>query len=343
MNKKTYIPLGLITTVLLSALPACQGSQQAKQEEQIKDSINIPHVESTSAQLESISLEENFSTTLIAKVSNNISAQTGGRLRQLLVEVGDRVAKGQVVARLEATQLSTAQIQLNDAQLALDRMEELYKVGAVSKSEWERAKSNRDITRQQLNNISTNTELRSPISGIVTKKNYDNGDVTNPSQAIVVIEQISPLKAIINVSEANYNRLRKGLIANLQVEAFPNQTFEGTVSNIYPTIDNRTHTVGVEIEFKNNDLRLRPGMYGTLHLGLGSRETILIPRSAVQRTIGSGTRYVYVIQNNKLSYRVVETGATIGNKQEITSGLNVGELVVVNNNTSLSNGQQVKL
>ena len=92
---------------------------------------------------QTISQDEELTTTLEAKVKNNISAQTGGRLAQLLVAVGDRVRRGQVLARLEATQLSTAQIQLKDAQTNLQRMDEVYKAGGVSRAQWEQAKRKR--------------------------------------------------------------------------------------------------------------------------------------------------------------------------------------------------------
>ena len=129
-----------MSLLLASLLPACKGGKQTDKAA-TSDSIKITQVELSPVVEQTISQDEELTTTLEAKVKNNISAQTGGRLSQLLVAVGDRVQRGQVLARLEATQLATAQIQLKDAQTNLQRMDEVYKAGGVSRAQWEQAKS----------------------------------------------------------------------------------------------------------------------------------------------------------------------------------------------------------
>lgn len=340
---KKYISLALASTAIALSFNSCGGSNNASKEaETSKDSVQVFDIDTATATLESIDLSEQFTATLQAKVKNNISAQTGGRLMQLLVKVGDRVSQGQVVARLEATQLSTAQIQLNDAKTNLQRMDELYKAGGISKAQWEQARSAVSIAQQTVSNLATNTSLRSPISGVVTAKNYENGDMTSPSLPVVVIEQISPVKTLIHVSERHYSTLKKGLKAQLIVEALGASSFEGYVSNVYPTIDAATHTIAVEVEFANKDLSLRPGMYGSVKLDLGSREAIVVPDKAVQRTLGAGTRFVYIVKGNKVEHRVVELGRKVGDKQEIISGINAGEIVATQGASNLSNGALVK-
>lgn len=341
MNMK-YISLALGASMLALGLTACSGSSAESTATQDSDSLAVQDVEWTEARMDTIHLDEAFTATLEAKVKNNISAQSGGRLAQLLVQVGDRVAKGQVVARLEATQLTTAQIQLKDAQANFGRMDELYKVGGISKAQWEQAKSAMDIAREQVNNLAINTALRSPISGIVTAKNYDNGDMTSPTLPVVVIEQISPLKVTVHVSETYYQHLKEGIKATLNVESFGDRSFEGRVSNVYPTIDSQTHTVAVEVEFANRDLALRPGMYGKLLLALGKRPALMVPDRAIQRTVGSGTRFVYVHKDGVATYRVVELGSKVGALQEITSGLAPGEAVVTTGLAGLKNGAKIK-
>lgn len=339
---KKYITLALAATVSSLVMIACGSGDKKPEQVAQTDSVEAIKVERARVELDTIDISEKFTATLEAKVKNNISAQTGGRLQQLLVKVGDRVGQGQVVARLEATQLATAQIQLNDAKLAVSRMSELYKIGGVSKAQLEQAESALAIAQQQVNNLATNTSLRSPISGIVTAKNYDNGDMTSPSLPVVVIEQISPVKATIHVSEAYYTQLQKGLSASLSVEALGEGTFDGTIANVYPTIDSKTHTVQVEVEFANKDMLLRPGMYGSLKLDLGRRAALLVPDKAVQRIVGAGKRFVYVVHDGKAVYREVEIGEKFGDKQEILAGLEAGEEVVSSGAAKLSNGQAVK-
>lgn len=333
-----------LSLALLSAglLASCSSSSSSKAtEEQSADTVRL--VEVAPAEMRALSLSEEFTAQLEAKVVNNITAQAGGRLKQLLVKVGDRVGAGQAVARMEATQAAQAQIQLADAKTNFARMDELYKVGGVSKAQWEQAKSAVDQAKLAYGNAAENTVLRSPISGFVTAKNYDNGDMTSPQLPVVVIQQIAPVKAVIGVSEQYYSYLKKGAAATLSVDALGEETFSGVVTNIFPTLDPVTHTVSTEIEVANKDLKLRPGMYARVHLDFGTKEALTVPDKAIVRQAGSGARYVYVFSGGKAVYRAVELGQQQGDLYEVVSGLNAGDQVIISAPSNLKNGLSVKL
>ena len=341
ISQKTIKTLSL---ALLSAglLASCSSSSSSKAtEEQSADTVRLVEVEP--AEMRALSLSEEFTAQLEAKVVNNITAQAGGRLKQLLVKVGDRVGAGQAVARMEATQASQAQIQLADAKTNFARMDELYKVGGVSKAQWEQAKSAVDQAKLAYGNAAENTVLRSPISGFVTAKNYDNGDMTSPQLPVVVIQQIAPVKAVIGVSEQYYSYLKKGAAATLSVDALGEETFSGVITNIFPTLDPVTHTVSTEIEVANKDLKLRPGMYARVHLDFGTKEALTVPDKAIVRQAGSGARYVYVFSGGKAVYRAVELGQQQGDLYEVVSGLNAGDQVIISAPSNLKNGLSVKL
>ena len=341
ISQKTIKTLSL---AFLSAglLASCSSSSSSKAtEEQSADTVRL--VEVAPAEMRALSLSEEFTAQLEAKVINNITAQAGGRLKQLLVKVGDRVGAGQAVARMEATQASQAQIQLADAKTNFARMDELYKVGGVSKAQWEQAKSAVDQAKLAYGNAAENTVLRSPISGFVTAKNYDNGDMTSPQLPVVVIQQIAPVKAVIGVSEQYYSYLKKGAAATLSVDALGEETFSGIVTNIFPTLDPVTHTVSTEIEIANKDLKLRPGMYARVHLDFGTKEALTVPDKAIVRQAGSGARYVYVFSGGKAVYRAVELGQQQGDLYEVVSGLNAGDQVITSAPSNLKNGLSVKL
>jgi len=341
ISQKTIKTLSL---ALLSAglLASCSSSSSSKAtEEQSADTVRL--VEVAPAEMRALSLSEEFTAQLEAKVVNNITAQAGGRLKQLLVKVGDRVGAGQAVARMEATQASQAQIQLADAKTNFARMDELYKVGGVSKAQWEQAKSAVDQAKLAYGNAAENTVLRSPISGFVTAKNYDNGDMTSPQLPVVVIQQIAPVKAVIGVSEQYYSYLKKGAAATLSVDALGEETFSGIVTNIFPTLDPVTHTVSTEIEIANKDLKLRPGMYARVHLDFGTKEALTVPDKAIVRQAGSGARYVYVFSGGKAVYRAVELGQQQGDLYEVVSGINAGDQVIISAPSNLKNGLSVKL
>lgn len=341
ISQKTIKTLSL---ALLSAglLASCSSSSSSKAtEEQSADTVRL--VEVAPAEMRALNLSEEFTAQLEAKVVNNIAAQAGGRLKQLLVKVGDRVGAGQAVARMEATQAAQAQIQLADAKTNFARMDELYKVGGVSKAQWEQAKSAVDQAKLAYGNAAENTVLRSPISGFVTAKNYDNGDMTSPQLPVVVIQQIAPVKAVIGVSEQYYSYLKKGAAATLSVDALGEETFSGVVTNIFPTLDPVTHTVSTEIEVANKDLKLRPGMYARVHLDFGTKEALTVPDKAIVRQAGSGARYVYVFSGGKAVYRAVELGQQQGDLYEVVSGLNAGDQVIISAPSNLKNGLSVKL
>ena len=341
ISQKTIKTLSL---AVLSAglLVSCSSSSSSKAtEEQSADTVRL--VEVAPAEMRALSLSEEFTAQLEAKVVNNITAQAGGRLKQLLVKVGDRVGAGQAVARMEATQAAQAQIQLADAKTNFARMDELYKVGGVSKAQWEQAKSAVDQAKLAYGNAAENTVLRSPISGFVTAKNYDNGDMTSPQLPVVVIQQIAPVKAVIGVSEQYYSYLKKGAAATLSVDALGEETFSGIVTNIFPTLDPVTHTVSTEIEVANKDLKLRPGMYARVHLDFGTKEALTVPDKAIVRQAGSGARYVYVFSGGKAVYRAVELGQQQGDLYEVVSGLNAGDQVIISAPSNLKNGLSVKL
>lgn len=341
ISQKTIKTLSL---ALLSAgfLASCSSSSSSKStEEQSADTVRL--VEVAPAEMRALNLSEEFTAQLEAKVVNNITAQAGGRLKQLLVKVGDRVGAGQAVARMEATQAAQAQIQLADAKTNFARMDELYKVGGVSKAQWEQAKSAVDQAKLAYGNAAENTVLRSPISGFVTAKNYDNGDMTSPQLPVVVIQQIAPVKAVIGVSEQYYSYLKKGAAATLSVDALGEETFSGIVTNIFPTLDPVTHTVSTEIEVANKDLKLRPGMYARVHLDFGTKEALTVPDKAIVRQAGSGARYVYVFSGGKAVYRAVELGQQQGDLYEVVSGLNAGDQVITSAPSNLKNGLSVKL
>jgi efflux transporter, RND family, MFP subunit len=341
ISQKTIKTLSL---AVLSAglLASCSSSSSSKAtEEQSADTVRL--VEVAPAEMRALNLSEEFTAQLEAKVVNNITAQAGGRLKQLLVKVGDRVGAGQAVARMEATQAAQAQIQLADAKTNFARMDELYKVGGVSKAQWEQAKSAVDQAKLAYGNAAENTVLRSPISGFVTAKNYDNGDMTSPQLPVVVIQQIAPVKAVIGVSEQYYSYLKKGAAATLSVDALGEETFSGIVTNIFPTLDPVTHTVSTEIEVANKDLKLRPGMYARVHLDFGTKEALTVPDKAIVRQAGSGARYVYVFSGGKAVYRAVELGQQQGDLYEVVSGLNAGDQVIISAPSNLKNGLSVKL
>lgn len=132
------------------------------------------------------------------------------RIDRIFVEVGDRVSKGQKLVSMDAANLKQIKYQLDNQQIEFKRIDELYKVGGASKSEWDAAKMNLDIRETSYKNLLENTSLLSPINGVVTARNYDNGDMYSGGEPVLVVEQITPVKLYINVSEGYFTKVKKG-------------------------------------------------------------------------------------------------------------------------------------
>ena len=285
---------------------------------------------------------QEFTATVEANVVNNIVPSMSLRINDILVEVGDHVRKGQVLAQMDKTNLLQSQTQLENIQLEYDRAFELYKVGGASKQSLDAQKTQLDVAKTAYENLKENTILVSPINGIVTARNYDSGDMIG-GEPVVTIEQMSPVKLLVNVSESFYTRVRKGMDVNVKVEVYGDEIFHGKVSLIYPTVDPQTRTFPVEIKLPNKDLKVRPGMFARVTMNFGTQNHVVSPDLSIIKQAGSGDRYIYVYKDGKVSYNKVLLGRRMDDKYEIISGVSDGDQVVVAGQSRLTNGAEVSV
>ena len=281
---------------------------------------------------------QEFTATVEVNVVNNIVPSMSLRINDILVEVGDHVRKGQVLAQMDKTNLLQSQTQLENIQLAF----ELYKVGGASKQSLDAQKTQLDVAKTAYENLKENTRLVSPINGIVTARNYDSGDMIG-GEPVVTIEQMSPVKLLVNVSESFYTRVRKGMDVNVKVEVYGDEIFHGKVSLIYPTVDPQTRTFPVEIKLPNKDLKVRPGMFARVTMNFGTQNHVVAPDLSIIKQAGSGDRYIYVYKDGKVSYNKVLLGRRMDDKYEIISGVSDGDQVVVAGQSRLTNGAEVSV
>ena len=285
---------------------------------------------------------QEFTATVEANVVNNIAPSMSLRINDILVEVGDHVRKGQVLAQMDKTNLLQSQTQLENIQLEYDRAFELYKVGGASKQSLYAQKTQLDVAKTAYENLKENTRLVSPIDGIVTARNYDSGDMIG-GEPVVTIEQMSPVKLLVNVSESFYTRVKKGMDVNVKVEVYGDEIFQGKVSLIYPTVDPQTRTFPVEIKLPNKDLKVRPGMFARVTMNFGTQNHVVAPDLSIIKQAGSGDRYIYVYKDGKVSYNKVLLGRRMDDKYEIISGVSDGDQVVVAGQSRLTNGAEVSI
>ncbi len=318
---------------------AC-GSSDKKDSETTKEKVEVKVAD---VEVQNIPQTETYTATVESDVKNNIAPNTPYRIETIYVEVGDQVHKGQLLVQLDASNLRQLKLQEENQKVEFNRISQLYSVGGASKSEYDNAKMQLDILTTQYKQLVQNTQLISPVSGVVTARNYDNGDMYSSSNPILTIEQLNPVKLLINISETFYRYIKVGQDIDVTLDAYPDESFTGTVSIVYPTIDEATHTFPVEVKVNNKDQKVRPGMFARATITMENAEHVVVPDESIVKQVGAGDRYVYTYKDGKVSYDKVELGKHIGDKYEIISGVEPGAKVVVAGMSRLANGVEVKV
>ena len=303
-----------------------------------------PKVTVATVNAEDVSQLQVYPTTVEADIVNNIAPQASARISKIYVEIGDKVSEGQTLALMDEVNLEKARLQLINDSIEFGRIEQLHQIGATSQSDYEAMSLKYDVSKRTYNNLLENTVLKSPISGIVTARNYDEGDMYAMAQPLFVIQKITPVKMLINVSESKYSQIKKGMDVDITTDAYGDKQFKGTVDLIYPTINSMSHTFPVEVKFANKDLTLRPGMFARVTVNYGDNFRVVVPDRAVMKQVGSGEQYVYVLnEDGTVTYSVVELGRRMGNRYEVISGLDDNATVVMTGQTKLKNGITVEV
>lgn len=306
--------------------------------------VELPKIEVVAAEEREITQEETYTGTVEAQVVNNIAPQQPLRIKSIRVDVGDHVRKGQLLVKLDASTLTQIKTQLDNAKAEYERTNELYEFGGASKSEWDARRMQYEMLQTNYNNLVENTTLVSPISGVVTARNYDNGDMY-AGQPVLVIAQISPVKIKINVSETLFSKVKRGMPVYVTLDAYGDEVFDGKIARIYPTINPATHTFQVEVSLPNGKQRVRPGMFARVTLPYGKNKNVVIPDRAVQKLMGSGDRYVFLYNSadSTVAYSKVELGRRLGDEYEVLSGVKDGEQVVTKGHMGLTSGAKAEL
>ncbi|MCL2414899.1 MAG: efflux RND transporter periplasmic adaptor subunit [Bacteroidales bacterium] len=260
--------------------------------------------------------------------TNHIVPTIPGRIDEIRVEVGDHVRRGQLLVRMDRTNLVQAELQLENAERELGRVTELHKTGSATQQQLDQLTSQVDVLRETVRNLRENTELLSPIDGVVTARFFDAKNIFAGAHPILTVMQLSPVRVMINIPEVHFPRVRTGMDVRVRLDTYPDREFAGRVNIVYPTIDLMSRTFRVEVAIPNADLALRPGMFARVELDFGAINRVVIPDVAVNRQPGTNTRFVFVIENGVAHRREVQLGRLIDSRFEVLSGVESGAQVV---------------
>ena len=325
------------------AMTACASNETNKEQTSAEVAEAAVLVKSATAVLQTVDLTETYTSEIKPYKENDITPAVAGlHISQIKVDVGDHVAKGQVIVVMDQTTLKQQEINLATMQDNYDRMLPVHAAGGISDQQIVQLENQLNLQKEVVENLRKNSTIHSPISGVVTARNFEAGDLFAQAP-ILHIMQINQLKVKANISEQFYTTVKVGQVVTIEVDLFPGEQFEGKVTRISPALDAATRTFGVEITIPNAKERLRPGMFARATFNMGERESVMIPDQALQKQVGSSERYVYVIKDGVAEYRLVKDGRRVGDLIEITEGLEAGEVVATTSFTRLMTGKKVEI
>lgn len=305
-----------------------------------------------------------------------------GYLKQLLVDIGDRVKAGQLLAVIEApeidaqlnearaaleqakTNVTKSQTDLAFAQTTLQRYESAVKTGAVTtqdvdekRTALDQAKSAVDASRaavaaseasvQRLAELQGFQKVYAPFGGVITSRGYDVGALltaaNSTNRALFGLAETDTLKVFVSVPQTYATAITNGQEATLEVRNFPGRLFKGKVVRSSGALDPATRTLKMEVDFPNSDDVLFAGMYGQVHLQIKSpTPPLMLPTSALVFDT-DGTKVATVAENNKVKFQKILVGRDLGTELEVTDGLSGSEQVVSNPGERLADGVEVQI
>ena len=333
-------------TMLLSALLIC--SCTGKKEQEAKAPIRVKtEVASTATSVNG----QTYVGMVEEQEATAVSFTGMGVVKRVLVNEGQAVAKGQLIAEMDDTQarnlLSGAEAQMTQANDALERFKMLHDAGSLPEVQWveiqskvAQAKSQLDVAKKNL----ADCRLVAPVSGIIGKKMIGAGETVLPSQAVVSILDISSVKVKVAIPEAEIGGISGNTSSIIKVEAI-GSSFEGGRIEKGVQADALTHTYDIRINVANRERKLLPGMVASVSFGSEKSEVkteqLSMPVTAVQKKAG-GSLFVWTIEKDSTAHRTtITTGETLGNRIVVTTGISEGERIVTEGYQKLSENTKV--
>ena len=252
---------------------------------------------------------------------------------------------------MDRTQLVQAEVQLENLKTEYNRAKTLKETNSISQQAYDQAVTQYEVTKANVDFLKENTQMIAPFDGVVTGKYFEDGEVYTggafggaSKPAIIAIEKINPLKAYVNLSEQYFLEVKEGMEVELHSNIYPDRTFKGKVSIVYPTIDPASRTFTVEIQVPNSKEELRPGMYTTLTFEVGADEGLIVPSIAVLKLQGANNRYVFLNKNGVAKRVEVTLGKRFEDQVEIISPeIHPGDELVVAGQGRLVDGSLLDL
>ncbi len=339
---------GLLVALFACALTACEQGEPKAEDEEAEELAAIP-VETIKPVRGDIDARYSGTAPIEAFADATVIAKVGGEVREILVEEGDDVIRGQVLARLDGDRLrlekEQAEANLRKAQRDFQRNVDLKDKGLISEGDFEKLqfemeslKASFDLAALELDY----TEIKAPIGGVVSERFVKIGNTIDVNERTFQITSLEPLISYLHIPEREYRRIDPGQTVTIEIDALQGVSFAASVARVSPIVDPATGTFKITIEVSDETRRLKPGMFGRISIVYDSREMALqIPRSAVIEEGGEAT--VFIVAGDVAEKRVIQTGYTDAGNVEVTAGLEDDDEVVVVGQMNLKTGSRVSV
>lgn len=282
---------------------------------------------------------------------SRLASRISGNIAEVLVETGDRVEAGQLLARIDMSEqtaeLARIEAELAQARRAYDRAAQLRERGTMATVDYEATRLEVQVAERNAAVWSTRIgfgEVRAPIDAVVTARHVEPGEGVQAQAPLFDLTAMDLLVLRIGVSEMDVIHLQPGQSAPVVLDAMPGEVIEGVIRRIFPTAEENTRLVTVEIALPDGsaDRGVRPGFLARIRMAIDPRpDVIAAPVTALDHEAGED--YLFVVTEDRLERRAVERGVERGDWVEIVSGLTEGEVVLATNPSELSEGQRVRI
>lgn len=342
----------LVITVLavcsLCIITSC-GKNNGKNGDEAAEEKNLVPIEVSTVTTGDIAAFFNGTATLEAEEDAQVVAKVSGVVKEILVEEGDYVKAGDILAKLDgeilSVELAQAEATMNRLQEDYNRKQTLFDRDAISvdiyqqaKYEYESQKAARDLVKLNLDY----TSIKAPIDGIITERHVKIGNMVLTNATVFRITDFDPLTSVLYVPEREIGKLNVGQSANVIVDALSDEIFTGAVDRISPIVDPQTGTVKVTVEVADPDKKLKIGMFCRVSIIHDTHSnTFLVPRDAIVKE--DDQSMVFVVQDSITLKQPVQTGYVNTTHIEILEGLAVADTVVITGQGSLEDSTYIEI
>lgn len=348
--------------LLGGGLPACKRPDEAAAAERPREAAPPVRAKTASVGLRPMPQYLTVTGSVRASRESHIAADADGKVLQALVERGQPVRRGQVVATLDArgaalsetaasAQAKLALAQLEQAKRECDRVKHLLDTGAIPQAEFDRQTSActtqrwsaaaAEAQQQTATKLLGDTRIRAPFDGVIGERRVDVGQYVSASTEVATIYESDPLRLQLTIPEASLAAIRVDMPVTFTVAAFGDEAFAGSIKYISPNVRESSRDLVVEAIVPNREGRLRPGMFAVARLDLGDRPIAVVPVAALVRDETQAKIFV-VGSDHEVQERLVALGEARGDVVAVLGGVRAGESVVLEPGPDVRDGARVE-